>query len=188
LAARVAKVLNYHEITKEAGVDAKTIKSRLTILESLGLIALVQPFSNIYLSRVIKNPVLYFLDSGLVAYLLRWTSAETLMRGAMSGHILENHVAAEVIKSFRNFGVIDPPISFYRDKDQKEIDLIIESSGILYPVEIKQSATPNRQMAKHFELLKKAKGYEVGNCLILCQVAKRMYLDDQLIAYPIGEI
>lgn len=188
LAARVAQVVNYSEVAKEVGVDSNTIKSWISVLESSGLIFLVQPFSNNRLSRVIKSPVLYFADSGLVSYLLRWTSVETLMRGAMSGHILENYVVAEIVKSFQNQGIIDPPIYFYRDKDQKEIDLIIESSGILYPVEIKQSASPDKSMAKHFDLLKKAEGYKIGNQLILCQIDRKMYLAENLIAYPLGQI
>ncbi|MGB4609136.1 MAG: DUF4143 domain-containing protein [Saccharofermentanales bacterium] len=188
LAARVAQVVNYSEVAKEVGVDSNTIKSWISVLESSGLIFLVQPFSNNRLSRVIKSPVLYFADSGLVSYLLRWTSVETLMRGAMSGHILENYVVVEIIKSFQNHGIIDPPIYFYRDKDQKEIDLIIESSGVLYPVEIKQSASPDKSMAKHFDLLKKAEGYKIGNQLILCQIDRKMYLTENLIAYPLGQI
>ncbi|MGI6578679.1 MAG: ATP-binding protein [Saccharofermentanales bacterium] len=188
LAARVAQVVNYSEVAKEVGVDSNTIKSWISVLESSGLIFLVQPFSNNRLSRVIKSPVLYFADSGLVSYLLRWTSVETLMRGAMSGHILENYVVVEIIKSFQNHGIIDPPIYFYRDKDQKEIDLIIESSGILYPVEIKQSASPDKSMAKHFDLLKKVEGYKIGNQLILCQIDRKMYLAENLITYPLGQI
>lgn len=188
LAARVAQLVNYNEIAQEVGVDSKTVKSWISILESSGLVFLVQPFSNNHLSRVIKSPVLYFADSGLVSHLLRWTSAETLQRGAMSGYILENYAVVEIIKSFHNAGVLNPPIYFYRDKDQKEIDLIIESSGLLYPIEIKQSATPNKSMAKHFDVLKIAKNHSIGQQMILCQIDNKMYLDQDLMAYPIGEI
>lgn len=188
LAARVAQVVNYNELARETGVDGKTIKSWVSILESSGLVFLIHPFSNNRLSRVIKSPVLYFADAGLVSHLLRWTSPETLMSGAMSGYILENYVVAEIIKSFRNHGIPNPPIYFYRDKEQKEIDIIIESSGVLYPIEIKQSASPNKGMAKHFDVLDKVEGYKIGNRVILCQVEKRKYLSENLIAYPIGEI
>jgi predicted AAA+ superfamily ATPase len=188
LAARVAQVVNYNEIAKEVGMNSKTIKSWISILEASGLIFLIQAFSNNRLARAIKSPVLYFADSGLVSYLLRWPSSETLMTGAMSGYILENYAVVEIIKSFHNCGVINPPLYFYRDKDQKEIDLIVESSGTLYPIEIKQSASPNKNMARHFGILEKAEGYKIGNQVILCQIDKKMYLDRNLIAYPIGEI
>lgn len=186
LAARVSQLLNYTEIAKELSVDSKTVKSWISILEASGIIVLVYPFSNNRLTRIIKSPVLYFMDTGLVAYLLNWTSSETLMKGPMSGAIFQCFAVSEIIKSFYNAGIINPPISFYRDKDQNEIDLIIESSGILYPIEIKQTTSPNPKMSKHFKLLEKAEGFTVGNEIILCQVEKRRYLTENLIALPIS--
>ncbi len=188
LAARVSSLLNYNEIARDIGVDSKTVKSWIAILEASGVIVLLQPFSNNHLTRVVKTPVLYFMDTGLLAHLLRWTTAETMMNGAMSGQILENFAVSEVIKSFYNAGITKPPIYFYRDRDQREIDLIIESSGVLYPVEIKQSMAPNPGMAKHLGLLSKAKGYEIGLPLILSQVEKKRYIAQDLLAFPVGAI
>ena len=131
--------------------------------------------------------MVYFMDTGLVAYLLRWTSPDTLMRGAMSGPILETFAVSEIIKSFTNKG-INPPISFYRDQDQREIDLIIEDEGVLYPIEIKQSASPRASMARQLSLLEKAEDFEVGTKTILSLVEKKTYLQKEILTYPIGEI
>ena len=188
LAARTSQLLNYSTISNELGVDIKTIKSWISVLETSGIIALVQPFSNNQLTRAIKTQMLYFMDTGLVCYLLKWLTPDTLMNGAMSGHILETFVVSEVIKSFKNQGVLNVPIYFYRDKDMNEIDIIIENSGILYPLEVKKSATPKVTMGRHLSIIDKADGYETGQKIILCLVEKKMYLDHQLIAYPISEL
>lgn len=188
IAARVAQLVNYTDIAREIGVDNKTIKSWIAILQTSGLIYLVQPFSNNRLSRVVKTPTLYFLDTGLAAYLLKWLTPETMMHGAMSGPLIENFAVSEIIKTFYSSGINHPPITFYRDQNQREIDLIIEASGQLYPVEIKKSVSPNLAMAKHLKLLDKADGFKVARNMILSQVTKKTYLSEDLIAYPIGAI
>jgi len=188
LAARTSQLLNYQAMATEVGVDIHTIKSWVRILETSGIIAIVQPFSNNKLSRAIKTPRVYFMNTGLACYLLKWNTPETLMNGAMSGQILETYVVSEIIKSFKNTGIINAPICFYRDRDQKEIDLIVESNGILYPIEIKRVATPKAAMIKNATLLEKAQGFKVGTKMIMCLVDKKMYLATDVIAYPITEI
>lgn len=188
LAARTAQLLNYNTVANEVGVDVKTIKSWISVLEASGIIYLLQPFSNNRLTRVVKTPMLYFKDTGLVCYLLKWKTSETLMNGAMSGEILETFVISEIIKSFNNVGKINVPIMFYRDKDMKEIDVIIEEDGILYPVEIKKSSMPNIKMAKNMTILEKAEGFEIGKQVLLSFVSQMRYLDLETIAYPIHAI
>lgn len=150
LAARTSRLLNNAQIANELGVDSTTISSWVSVLEASGIIILLQPFSNNYLSRTIKTPMVYFMDTGLVSYLLKWLTPETLMNGAMSGHILETFVVSEVVKSFNNKGVLNIPINFYRDRDMKEIDLVIEDSGYLYPVEIKKKFKCSKKCCKTF--------------------------------------
>ncbi|MBT9156793.1 MAG: hypothetical protein DDT37_01783 [Firmicutes bacterium] len=152
VAARTARPVVYEEIAKDCGISAPTAKKWLSILVSSGIVALVQPYHNNMLKRVIKSPMLHFLDTGLCAYLLKWASPETLERGAMSGAFFESYVFAEIYKSYLNAGK-EPPLYYYRDKDQKEIDLIIYQDGTLYPIEIKKSASPGRDASKHFRLL-----------------------------------
>lgn len=188
LAARTSQLLNYDAIAQEIGINPKTAKEWVSVLQTSGIITIIQPFSNNHLSRVIKTAKIYFMDIGLVCYLLRWLTPQTLMNGAMSGQILENFVVSEIIKSFVNKGIINVPIYFYRDKDMKEIDLIIEDSGVLYPVEIKKSASPHKSMAKTFPILERAMGYTVGKKTILSLVDRTYYLEEDLLAYPISEI
>ncbi|MFO7969494.1 MAG: ATP-binding protein [Bacillota bacterium] len=188
LASRTGQILNYSSIANEVGVDLETIKSWVRVLETSGIIFLLKPFSNNAIKRTIKSPMLYFLDTGLVSYLLNWLTKDTLEKGALSGAILETHVVSEIVKSFKQNGILDLPLYFYRDKDKKEIDLIIKENGKLYPIEIKKTMNPNTKMAKTFSVLEKALGYEVGNQLILCMIDKKYYLSDDLLAYPIKKI
>lgn len=186
LAARTGQLLNYHAIANEIGIDAKTAKRWISILETSGQIQIVPPFSNNSLTRVIKTPVLYFMDTGLVSHLLKWTSPQTLMMGAMAGPILETFVFSELAKSYKNQGLLRLPIYHYRDKDSREIDLIIENSGVLTPIEVKKTASPTLRMTRHFSILERAVGYDVGQKYVVCFVEKTMHLAEDVIAYPIG--
>lgn len=188
LAARTSQELNYSSIAQEVGVDQKTVKAWIGILEAAGIIYILPSFSNNQLKRVIKSPVLYFFDTGLVAYLGRWTSPETLRNGAFSGAILENYCVSEIIKSYSNLGISNYPLYFYRDKDKKEIDLIIEDSGELYPIEIKSSASPKLSMTKNMSVLEKAQGYDVAVKTILAQVERTYMMAEDTLVYPIREI
>lgn len=188
LAARTGQLMNYSNISKEIGVNIKTIQSWIKVLEASGIVMLINPFSNNALKRIVETPMLYFLDTGLVSYLLKWLTKDTLKNGAISGQVLETFVVSEIIKSFKNNGYLDMPIYFYRDKDMKEIDLIIKDNDKLYPIEIKKTASPNLSMAKNFYLLHKAIGYKVDNEIILSLVDKKGYLNSNVMAYPIKNI
>ena len=151
-AARTAKPVIYEEMAKEAGVSQPTAKKWLSILVSSGLAALTQPYHNNVLKRALKMPLLHFLDTGLCAYLLKWGNYETLERGAMSGAFFESWVFSEIYKSYLNAGK-EAPVYYYRDKEKREIDLLIHENGVLYPIEIKKTASPGKEAAKHFKLL-----------------------------------
>ena len=127
-------------------------KKWLSILVSSHIIALVQPYHNNALKRVVKMPLLHFLDSGLAAYLLKWGNPEALERGAMSGAFFESYVFSEIYKSYLNAGK-EPPVFYYRDKDQKEIDLLLYQNGELSPIEIKKAASPGKTAVKNFNVL-----------------------------------
>ncbi len=152
VAARTAKPVVYEEIAKEAGISSPTAKKWLSVLVSSGIVALVQPYSNNILKRTVKMPLLHFLDTGLCAYLLKWGNAETLERGAMAGAFFESYVFSEIYKSWLNAGKV-PPLYYYRDKDQKEIDLLIWQGGTLYPLESKKAASPRTESIKPFKVL-----------------------------------
>lgn len=188
LAALDGRVLNYQSIANDLGVTGKTVKSWIGILESSGLIFLLPAFANNDLKRALKTPKLYFSDTGLVTHLLRWPNAETLAQGPMSGEIFENFVVTEILKSFRNRGILRPPLSFFRNKDGAEIDLIVEDGNKLYPLEIKQTATPTARMGRHLGALDALPGLEVKQKILICQVERPLYLSQDLLAFPAGAL
>jgi hypothetical protein len=151
-AARTARPVVYEELARESGVSPPTAKKWLSILVSSDIAAVVQPYSNNFLKRVTKMPLLHFLDTGLCAYLLKWGNPEALERGAMSGAFFETYVFSEVYKSFLNAGR-EPPLYWYRDKEKREIDFLIFENGTLSPVEVKKSASPGKDAVKHFRAL-----------------------------------
>ncbi len=156
LAARSGELLNYQSIAKDLSVSNDTVKRWISVLESSRIIYLLQPYANNHLKRAIKTPKLYFLDTGLLAYLTMWLTPETLSKGAVNGGaVFETFVVSEIIKSFINTGITRLPLYFYRDRDKREIDLLIELGDSLYPpIEIKHGANPpNASMAKHFSAL-----------------------------------
>jgi predicted AAA+ superfamily ATPase len=184
IAARTSQLLNYADIARDVGIDQKTAKAWLSALEASGLVYLLQPYHNNLTSCLIKTPKLYFLDTGLCAYLTKWSTPQALEAGAFSGAILKTWVIAELLKSYWYNGKT-PFFYFYRDKDQKEIDLIIEQDNTLYPVEIKKSATPSLHAANNFSLLAKLK-QRVGHGAIICLRQKDIPLSAEVDAIPIA--
>jgi predicted AAA+ superfamily ATPase len=151
-AARTASIVSYDTLATEAGISAPTVKQWLSLLVSSGLVALIPPFSNNALKRVIKAPRMYFLDTGLCSYITRWSSPAVLEQGAMDGAFFETWVVAEIYKSYLNNGK-RPPLYYYRDSNKKEIDVIIYADGTVNPIEIKKAAAP-KDAVKHFSVLK----------------------------------
>ena len=186
VAARTAQLVNFKSIADDAEIDQVTAKNWLNIMETLGLIFYLHPYSNNLLKRTIKAPKLYFYDSGLVAHLARWSSVETLMNGAQSGAILENFVISEVMKGYYNCG-FRPFLHYFRDKDNKEIDLLWEENGTLYPLEIKKTSTPDMRLTKVFGTLEKS-GKIVGNGAIVCMYEDFIPLDKNNFVIPVRSI
>ena len=151
----VAARCNVAEIARDADINQIQAKNWLAILETLGIIFYLHPYSNNLLKRLVKTPKLYFYDTGLVCYLTKWSSPETLESGAMNGAILENYVVAEIMKTYLNCGK-EPYMYYYRDKDAREIDIVLEHDGVLNPIEIKKTSNPGTELVKVFELLDKS--------------------------------
>ena len=152
VAAHTSKPVVYEDLASAAGISSPTAKKWLSILVSSHIIALLQPYHNNALKRTIKMPLVHFLDTGLAAYLLKWGNPEALEKGAMSGAFFESYVFSEIYKSFLNAGK-EPPIFYYRDKDQKEIDLLLYQNGVLSPIEIKKASSPEKTAIKNFRVL-----------------------------------
>ena len=188
LASRSGELLNYGAVANEVGVSNETVKRWVSVLRTSRIIYLMEPYFNNHLKRVIKTPKIYFMDVGLLAYLTKWPTPETLANGAKAGNIFETFVISEIIKSYLNAGIINPPVYFYRDKDKKEIDLIIEEAEKIYPIEIKMSASPDKEMAKNFSVLRGKIDKEIGTGVIICQYDNKFYLSDDILVLPIEYI
>ncbi|MFA5692599.1 MAG: ATP-binding protein [Acholeplasmataceae bacterium] len=188
IAARSGELLNYTKIANEVEVSVNTVKRWISALVTSGIVYLLEPYSTNILTRNVKTPKLYFLDTGLLSYLTKWTTPQTLQHGAVAGHVFETFVVSEIIKTYKNAGYTNLPFYFYRDKEKNEIDLIIEKDNTLYPVEIKMSANPTKHMAKAFSKLEQFKDKKVGLGVIICQYENMIYLKDNLISIPLEYI
>ena len=186
VAARTSQQVNYKGIADDAEIDQTTAKNWLHVLEALGIIFLLEPYSNNVLKRTVSTPKLYFYDSGIVCYLTRWSSPETAMEGAMSGALLENYTVAEIIKTYQNAGQ-EPFLYYYRDKDAREIDLILEQDGKLFPIEIKKMASPPKKLTKVFDLIDKSP-LQRGTGAILCMTDQLGAFDQNNLIVPISLI
>lgn len=186
VAARCGQILNIAEIARDADINQKQAKNWLGVLETLGLIFYLHPYSNTMLKRLVKTPKLYFYDTGLVCYLTKWSSAETLQSGAMNGAILENYVVAEIRKTYLNCGK-DPYMYYYRDKDAREIDIILEHDGVLNPIEIKKSANPGSELIKVFKLLDKSSAKRSKGAVV-CMKPELSAIDRENYIVPVWMI
>jgi predicted AAA+ superfamily ATPase len=183
-AARTGQLLNYSELARDVDIDQKTAKSWLSLLKTSGLVYLLEPYYNNVTKRIIKTPKLYFLDTGLCAFLTGWDSPKSLGVGAMSGAIFETYVFGEILKNYWHNGK-DPLVYFYRDSDQREIDFVLESSGTLYPVEVKKTATPSLTATKSFSALHALKK-PIGMGAVICMREKDIPLSREIMAIPVG--
>ena len=153
-AARTGQILNYSDLANNCEISVSTAKKWISILETSWQIYLLKPYYNNFSKRLIKTPKLYFLDTGLAAYLSRWTNAEVLLNGSMAGNFFENFVVSEIIKSYLFRGK-NPPLYYFRDKEKHEVDILLEKDQILYPLEIKMTAMTQKKHFSHIEYLRK---------------------------------
>ncbi|MDR0221582.1 MAG: ATP-binding protein [Lachnospiraceae bacterium] len=202
LAARSGQIVNYTNIAAQAEITAATAKEWISLLDTSGIIHIMQPYASKALTRAIKAPKIYFRDTGLVCFLTKHQTAETTMNGAMAGEIFETFVVSEIIKSFSNAGLdYRFYVSYYRGKDklrtranglveerEAEIDIIIEQDDILYPVEIKMSANPRLDMTNAFDVIDRIPNKKRGTGVVLCMYDKVLWLNDNTAALPIEYI
>ena len=186
VAARCSQLLNYNALAEDADIDIPTAKAWVNILETLGIIFLLHPYSNNVLKRTIKTPKVYFYDTGLVCYLTRWSSPEVAESGAMNGALLENFTVSEIMKSYQNAG-LEPYLYFYRDRDAKEIDVVLEGDGKLCPLEIKKTAAPDKRLTRVFGVIDKSP-LQLGTGAILCMADHFSAFDRDNLIVPIWMI
>ena len=184
VAARTGQLLNMAEMARDADVVPNTARKWLSILQASGLVYLLEPYYNNVTKRMVKSPKLYFLDTGLAAYLTEWSSPQTLEAGAMSGAILETWILGELLKSWQHNG-LRAPFYYYRDTDGKEIDLLIVQDGTLYPLEFKKTASPDKSAIRHFSVLEKL-GLPVGMGAVVCLAGQALPLTEKAWSVPAG--
>lgn len=185
-ACRAGQMLNIHDIASDVGVSNDTAKRWLQVLEKSDIIFFLRPYSNNLLKRTVQTPKMYFFDTGLVAYLTRYSSPEILANGAINGAILENYVVSEIRKTYMSCGK-ECLMWYYRDKDSSEIDLVIESDGELHPLEVKRSVNPGTELIRAFAILDKG-SVPRGVGAILCMRPELSAIDAKHLIVPIWMI
>lgn len=174
VAVRTGQELNINDISNSIEINNMTAQNWLSILVSTGLVYLLQPYSNNNISRIVKRPKLYFMDTGLACYLAGYMDSITLEKSAFNGAIFETYVITEIIKSFANAGLDSRKyLYYYRDNNGKEIDLLIIYNNTVYPLEIKKSFNPGKQAIKNFDVVNNF-GLEIGNGGVIC-LAKDLF-------------
>lgn len=187
VALRTSGQLDYSEIGNSVGIDARTVKSWISILESSGIIMLLYPYANNLSKRIIKKPKIYFLDTGLCAFLCGWSDASMLESSPMSGAFFETYVVSEIVKSIRNEGKrIEYNLYYYRDRDKKKVDLLYIMNGTLYPIEIKKGIGKDKA-DKNFKVLEQYK-MPIATGLVIDTSDKLFPLNKETYYCPVGLI
>ena len=188
LAARTGQEFNASDIAKDVGVDSETIAKWTGVLSNTYIIFLLQPHMNNNISRIIKRPKIYFMDTGLACYLTGYVSSETLQRSSYSGQIFETYIISEIVKSYAN-NQRDPRkhLYYYRDNNGKEIDLLVIHEDNIYPVEIKKGANPGKDSIKNFNVINKFE-MKSPNGIVLCLTKDIHSIDDNNYMIPIEYI
>lgn len=158
------------------------------MLQASNIVRIIEPFWSSVDKRLTKTSKLYFMDTGLVCHLTRWTTADQLKRGAVAGHIFETFVVSEILKSYMNAGKNLRDVWFYRDAKKREIDLVIQEGRTMHPVEIKLAATVGLNAIKNFTFVEKIAGHELGFGHVICQTTKPYLLSKQVQAVPVWAI
>jgi len=185
VASLTGQLLNLASLARDVGISQPTAQRWLSILVTSNLVYLLQPYHNNITKRTVKTPKIYFLDTGLAAYLTRWNTADVLKNGAMAGAFFETFVIAEIIKSYANKGILDIPIYFYRDRDGNEIDILIEDGGTLYPIEIKKHADPKKSDVEKFTIINKIPSIKRGQGGVVCMYEHLVTLSGDDKSIPI---
>lgn len=185
-AARTAQLLNVAELARDADVAPNTAKAWLSVLETSGLVHLLTPYHANVTKRLVKSPKLYFLDTGLCAWLTGWSSPATLEAGAASGAMLETWVVGELLRSWWHNGRA-APFHFYRDRSGAEVDLLIVQDDVIHPLEIKKTAAPGPEAVRSFAALADL-GRPVGAGGVICLAPVSLPLARGAVSIPVGAV
>lgn len=188
MAARSGRLPNASSIANDIDVDYKTVQAWTSILQASSIVRIVEPFFPNVEKRLTETPKIFFMDTGLVCHLTRWTTPERLRAGAVADHVFETFVVSEVLKSHMNAGANLRDVWFYRDSKKREIDLVIQDGRTLHPVEIKTSALVKRDAIKNFDCLEGMADYEVGFGHVICQTQEPYLPAENVEGVPVWAI
>jgi len=141
-AGRSGQLLNLSSLAADCGISHTTARQWISILQAGFIIHLLPPHFMNFSKRLIKSPKLYFLDTGLLCYLLRIREPADLTAHALRGAVFETYVVSELVKAFTHRGEM-PPLYFWRDRTGHEVDVLIDAGEKLIPLEIKSGTTVN---------------------------------------------
>jgi hypothetical protein len=147
LAARSAQLLSLSDIARELGTAVNTVKAWLSVLEATHQVIVLRPYFTNVGKRLVKSPKVYFIDTGTLCYLVGLRDPKHAAASPMAGAIMETAVLSEIVKALVHRGIA-PQVYFWRTAAGAEVDVVVEWSGRLVPVEVKLSATPLPAMAK----------------------------------------
>ena len=184
-AMRTGQQLVYSDLARDAEVSPNTAKAWISMLETTSIISLLQPYSANSIKRLTKTPKLYFLDTGLCAWLAGWKSPEALMNSPFAGAILETWVYGQLLRSFNHNGQ-RPQLTFFRDaRGTAEVDFLLVQDGKIYPMEVKRSSSPGAADLRHAAKIPTGQ-LELQPGIVFC-TAERIYtLENKACAFPIS--
>jgi predicted AAA+ superfamily ATPase len=185
-AARTGQILNVADLARDADISPHAAREWLAILEQTMQITLLRPYHTSRIKRLVKAPKLYFLDTGLAAYLTHWLSPEQLEAGAMAGAFFETYVVTEILKSFL-FRGRRPSLWFFRDQQGHEVDLLIEEGDSLYPVEIKRTRKVQQQDLRGIRFLREQQ-HAVAHAVVITPHGPPRPFDRNTTILPVDAI
>lgn len=187
LAARSAQLLNLSALARDLGVAVNTVKAWLSVLEATYQIILLRPYFANVGKRLVKSPKVYFADVGTLCYLVGLKEPEHAMAGPMGGAILETAVVHEIVRTLTHTGQ-DPQVYFWRTSTGVEVDLVVDTGTALIPIEVKLSATPNRNMARGIETFREDLGERTTRGYVVHPGDTKLPLSPHAVAWPFAEL
>lgn len=176
--------LNKVGLAARAGISVPTVTRWLSVLEAANIVYLLKPFYANSNKRLVKTPKLYFLNPGIAARLLNFSSAVELQSSIQAGAFFEGFVLTEIIKGHLNAGLPMPDLYYCRDTNGNEVDLVLCDGLSLYPVEIKSSSLARSADTAKFKLLDSLAGFQRQPGMVVCNCAQPLPLGDGSWACP----
>lgn len=182
-AARTAQMLNMSDLGRDVGISPSTVRQWLSVLQASGLILLLEPYHRSLGKRLVKSPKLYWNDTGLVAFLLGFASAEALWQNpASAGALFENYVVEQWLR-WRDWTEPSAQLWFWSDS-KSEVDLVVERNGRLHPIEVKISERPDPRNLRGFAAFRAMYGELAAPGWVACTAEQGFGLGDGLTAVP----